>query len=221
MSNGRTERSAAAAASTLLEALKSHAPSVLEELRECLLPLASPMEAATNQPAVAEWATRHNLHGAPVIAQAADLLLFWSMNPHAAAALRVGGTIVVIVGPDRPESPAEKEWVAAHSRLESAWCDLPNPSVHSLSQWLARAEEMYREREQIIYNGGARPRSRPKVRDEMPRHCSWFVKVHIHGVRPLDLAKAMKVDRAAIERATHKVARLLGVQRRTWPHGPR
>jgi len=196
-----------ATAFLLFDTLARITPDVLVDLREL-----------GDDGAVDQWGGRHNLSSSIVIEAARELRSFWADNPHAAAKLRVGGKVIVIVGSYRIESQAEKRWVAAYSGMQEM---LPNPADESLRHWLVRAEEMYREREEIIFNGGRRPRSHPPVRNEMPRHCEWFVKVHIQNKRPVDLAGRNVADRAAIERATNKVAKLLGLRRKTWPRGRR
>ena len=189
----------------LFTTLRARCPQVLADLRDTR---GGDVTVAT------EWASRHALNCPSVIDYACFLRGQWARSPRIAK--RLGGGRIAGVGSYRPASEAEKAWVAAQSHPGSQ----PHPDTETLSEWLRRATAQYRQLESIIYPNG-RPRQPPTSRNELSRHCDWFVRVHVEGIRPAVLSRQVQCDRAAIERETKKVATLLGLQRRTWPRGRR
>ena len=111
---------------------EARAVAVLKELRECPLHLASPVNPEPDQAAIAEWAANHWLNSAPVIAAAIDLRLFWSMNPHHASKLQIGGSTVIVV---TRRSGEEQAWIDRQV-METT---LPQPTSETLQGYLKRA----------------------------------------------------------------------------------
>ena len=162
---------------------------------------------------VTSWAARSHLDSPDIVEYAMGVREYWRHNPHRALQLNTNWLTVVVAEPDRGEK--NQEWAST----ELGEHLLPRPR-ETERQFLLRQKGVFRDRRAFI--GDERPNGRPNVAppDVSPRHAEWFVFVNVAGERPTQLARRIDCDRAAVERATRKVASLLGVQRRTWPVGP-
>jgi hypothetical protein len=92
---------------------------------------------------------------------------------------------------------------------------LPNPIDESLTEWLARSKALYLDAASFLKVPKVRPRSSTQRYTVLTRHCEWFVQVQVHGMTLSAVAREHRTDRAAVDRATRRVAGLLQLKRRT------
>jgi hypothetical protein len=161
---------------------------------------------------IASWAAASHLNSPAIVEYAIGIREYWRSNPHRAAKLHTRWLTIVVVGPDRSEK--DPEW-ASTGRLDDVQ---PKPG-ETERQYLLRHRRIFRERRAFIGDDHEKKPLSVLFPEVSPRHAEWFVFVNVAGERPTQLARRMKCDRAAVERATRKIAGLLGVQRRTWPVG--
>lgn len=155
-----------------------------------------------NRIAVTAWATAHYLDSETIVDYAFQVRCFWQDHPDSAALLKWTTRQRVVFGVWGP--PAAPPSLA------------PEPSRETLREWLKRAAAAYRLATEPTIRPARASRSisrRPKMMD-MAVHLLWFIEVQVNGCRPSEVAARAKVDRAAVERATHRVAEALGVPRR-------
>lgn len=187
-------------------ALKGLASHILIDLRE----------TPDDPVAVSQWAERHGLGSACIVAEARDLRRWWTRNPRTAVGPLKIAHVVRAAGTFRTLSAAEEEWLSYCASPEGRLYYFPDPSRESRNAWLARAARLYRERARLIYGDRPMPRRRSRLKpSRMPRHCEWFVQVYLLDVRPATLARREKVHPSAISRETTKVAQLLGLDLET------
>jgi hypothetical protein len=184
----------------LFDALLERAKHVLVALRD----------TPDDPDAVRRWAFDHGLECDLFVVQAVEMRSWWTSHPRAAEHMRRHWINAVAVY--RQEGDDEKTHRAALLRD-----DLTLPQ-HGESQaaWLRRAKQIHAELS--VYSSPIRRRMPPRSH-EVERHVRWFVDVHVLGLRPTEVAKRAKVDRAAVERATKNIAEGLGVARRRFPRG--
>jgi hypothetical protein len=176
----------------LFLAMRTAAPEALAALRD----------GPDDRKSIDAWAKTHRLKNEDIIENAHAIRQFWNANPERAAALR-WVTVMELRGTFVPRPPL--------------LVLTPNPDEKTLRQWLRRAADAYRE-----HSLSHQPRNskRPAKRTpEIFKHAVWFIDVQVNGVRPSEVAKRAKVDRAAVERATQKVAKQFGLVRRSWSMG--
>jgi hypothetical protein len=132
----------------------------------------------------------------------------WKRNPEEAKALIFRQYFHQIVVPP----PGDDDWVRSHLHH----VNLPNPSVETVTEWLTRARKLYDDRASIRHT-----KRKPRFSrwDDFARHCHWFVQVQMLGQSPSKVARLAMIDRAAIERGTLAIAKLLNLPRRRWPRG--
>jgi len=202
----------------IFHALKARAPHVLIDLRD--------RPGDDSAQVAATWAADYDLAGPDVIRYAAELREFWAAKASRGDTLQIG--IVWLTGVYDPPTDADREWEA--SQLTNPHV-LPNPKWETLQHWLVRAEELYKERAKLVGPTILGDRGfvavkaddgewtwRPK-RDYLPRQCEWFVDVHINKIPPGQVAAHSNVHREAVELATPKIAKLIGVRRQSRPRG--
>ena len=182
----------------VFEALLKHARDRLGQLRD-------------DDVRVEEWAERQLLSSPFIVEHAKILRLYWGISDSRRSSLQKSMAdsldleclgIVVMMSDDK------HAWIRDNVHVRN----LPDPFRETQRQWLIRAGKLYRDRAAI----GLR---RVPLRPEFPKHCEWFVKVQVLGIRPSRLARTSHCDRAAVERETRKIASLLRIPRRTWRRG--
>jgi hypothetical protein len=181
-----------AALDFVLFALRERAPALLKEFRDM------PGDDAA---AAVAWAHRHHIPAAVLLEYLPSLRRAWRDRPGCSSALIFCGHLYLSASVDDAVS---SEWTRRNARVEN----LP-ASGESLAQWLARARELFTERQRISPRRTKRPRW-----NEFARHCDWFVQRQILGLSAAKIANETHCDRAAVVRGVAKVVRILDIQPR-------
>jgi hypothetical protein len=198
-------------------ALCDKAPEVIDDLRR--LPTAGSHD-------VQKWALRHHLMSSVILKRAQIIRKDSHWRPGASHRWACGNGRVIHVGnvggpfdkwcSDRVKaSDSERRMFPSLADEMKATELLPNPNNESLTEWLARSKALYLEAASILRVPKVRPRSPAQRYAVLKRHCDWFVDVQVHGMTLSAVARKHHTDRAAVDRATRRVAGLLQLKRRT------
>jgi hypothetical protein len=162
------------------------------------------------------WTVEHHLNGDPRIAASAlELRKWWTDHPPRP------GQVLRLLKRHHADAVYHHESEAERSCRAALLVDPDTDTLprhgESLRQWLDRAREIY----QILRPYAAVPdkQNPPRRKRETARHVAWFIDLQVRGIRPTELARREHVDRAAIDRATDRIAASLQIPRRRWPRG--